>query len=396
MDIQHTNQSVKEYIREIFESKEFQLAPLYEHEREFGRLTIHPIVIAAGIDQSTILQMYDEAQTSRTSALAVMEYIREIFRSYTFNTWTTEQKSLEINRLASFPMVIRVHITKDDIIQLYDEIIANSVALAKLTKDPLFYILTKCEPKTILNLCQATRNYANLACDRNVFIRLMKLHYTPYTNYPLSKNVRQQYSDIARGNGYVYMINIRHTRDSIPPDFTYLGGLDFGNRAVLLGRFENDDVSQYGDKVNGFPLAEYYEEDNDEIPQMFKLYGNGLEEDTLFWVVICFTSSSTEPWFIGVDKLTLMKQIYNTNIKNYIENAIDNSDDGGGDDITKFWDGILEQSKIDKYAKDYGFPSPFTEENIVEHLDKNNVFWEHPGNDDWGYGLIQVLFPKAP
>jgi hypothetical protein len=228
----------------------------------------------------------------------------------------------------------------------------------------------------------------------------MQLHYPEYSDYPLNRNVRQQYTDITNGNGYGYLIKIRYDIEDDPSKYTVVDRYCVGNRAELLGRFKNNNIRDIELTYSKYMFKHFDESDDSKI---LRIYGNGFDEDTSLWVMIRFTSghSTTAPILVGMDKLKLIRQLVNSAIfspTDYIERAIETSDVNPNTrttDMEKNRNGTLDQYKIDEYLEKAGFPVPFTEENVVARFDRDNVFMDYPNRDtDWGYGIIQIVFPK--
>lgn len=94
------------------------------------------------------------------------------------------------------PSLIQVGITLEDIVKAYKEIVANTEAINRITADPLFLIMSKLDPKSVLKTCESTKQFARLCRNPKLFSALMRVHYP---NYFETDNPREQYIAITNG-----------------------------------------------------------------------------------------------------------------------------------------------------------------------------------------------------
>jgi hypothetical protein len=281
-----------------------------------------------------------------------------------------------------------------------------NLTLNRLSRDPLWLVLERTDPMGVLNSCQTTPGLAKLCRDPNAFKRLMALHYR---NYPINKDSRQQYTDITLKNGYAYyaIIPIEEEFEIALKD----GSMGRDTEVTLAGRFEKDNTDKYfnTDILRVVEERVLRQRGHDVAIEAsgIKLYGNGLDEATQFWVPLRFYHAMThihESAFptvglIGVKKEDVARSlaesidVYQLTGRAIGELAVD------GRDTEDYVAKRLDQAVIDEYLRNYGFPVPLTTETIYQQLMGVNYFREYPhsGNlDEYGWGLMQVTIPKTP
>jgi hypothetical protein len=281
-----------------------------------------------------------------------------------------------------------------------------NLTLNRLSRDPLWLVVERTDPMGVLNSCQTTPGLAKLCRDPNAFKRLMALHYR---NYPINKDARQQYTDITLKNGYAYyaIIPIEEEFEIALKD----GSMGRDTEVSLAGRFENDNTDKYfnTDILRVVEERVLRQRGHDVAIEAsgIKLYGNGLDEATQFWVPLRFYHAMThihESAFptvglIGVKKEDVARSLAESIDVYQLTGRAIGELAANGRDTEDYVAKRLDQTVIDEYLRNYGFPVPFTTETVYRQLMAVNHFREYPhsGNlDEYGWGLMQVTIPKTP
>jgi hypothetical protein len=276
----------------------------------------------------------------------------------------------------------------------------------KLGKDPLWLVLQRTDPLGVIRSCTTSSKFAHLCRDPNTFKQLMALHYL---NYPINQDARQQYTDITLKNGYAYYVII-----PIEEDFeTSLedGNLGRNTEIILAGRFEKDNIDQYNDNETFETVQRrIFDERGHDIAievSIIRLYGNGLDETTKFWLPLRFYQGMTlihESTVPKVGPISVKKEDVARSLAESIDvyqltgRAIGELDEEGLD-TKDYVAKRLDQAVINNYLRDYGFPVPLTIETVYQQLMTVNYFREYPNSgslDEYGWGLMQVTLPKTP
>lgn len=259
----------------------------------------------------------------------------------------------------------------------------------------------------VLQSCRTTKTFARLCRDPNTFKNLMALHYP---NYPINVDARQQYTDITLKNGYAYYAIL-----PFEDDFeTTLEDGTFGRETKirLAGRFEKDNVDTYSNSENLERVErDYYDTQGHDLGievSIIKIYGNGLDQPTKFWVPLRFYQATTM-----IHESTLLRSATNyisynkEDVARYVANHIDIeelirlaiSEVGIYQDQELYETNRLSQNRLNQVLTEFGFPVPFSREAIFNQLMKMNYFKERPHSgtlSDYGWALMQVTIPKTP
>lgn len=281
-----------------------------------------------------------------------------------------------------------------------------NLTLNKLGRDPLWLVLERTNPLGVLNSCRTTPALAKLCRDPNTFRRLMTMHYP---NYPINKDARQQYTDITLKNGYAYdvVIPIEENFEIALED----GSIGRDTEVTLAGRFEKDNTDKYFNNdilriVEERILRQRGRDVAIEVSGI-KLYGNGLDEATQFWVPLRFYQGMTlihesavpKVGPIGVKKEDVARRLAESIDVYQLTGRAIGELDADGRDTEDYVAKRLDQAVINSYLRDYGFPVPLTTETIYQRLMAVNYFREYPHSgspDEYGWGLMRVTLPKTP
>jgi hypothetical protein len=271
------------------------------------------------------------------------------------------------------------------------------LTFAKLGRDPLFVILQHSDPLAVINACMVDAKFARLCRDPLTFQNLMRLHYP---NYPVNNDARQQYIDITLKKGYVYY--------AVLPigDFHYDsltdGSFARDTKIIEWARFEADETRDYLLSARQRRRIHSVLPPDAEVDlAIIKIYGNGLDNPTQFWVPVRFTSSDTiihEPF-----QKNAVSSIHKEDVARYVANQIFGNnpidatiETNATEEVNLLYrDGKLDPATINRYLTENGYPVPLNRDTIFDRLMATNAFWESPGSE-WGWGLIQITLPKTP
>lgn len=228
--ILNLNPLIVAQLREVFRSKLFQTAD--ERQRQFmlDKLLNEPAVSEGiyRIPKDIVEQiMREETVDKPGSIFNVMQEVRQVFQSKMFNDFSAADKEQYIELMLQQPQILKVGLTRDDLLEAYREIEVNTEAINRVTSDPLFLVLARLDPKSALRSCEVTAQFRRLCQNPNLFRGLMRVHYP---NYFETANPKEQYKAITARVETTY----RLPRDtSIPEDRleyweTFLNPIQYG------------------------------------------------------------------------------------------------------------------------------------------------------------------------
>jgi hypothetical protein len=312
-------------------------------------------------------------------------------------TYGKDQRDFDALKIKSYVVVGKVPVIIVNTAILHERQYPN-LTFATLGKDPLFVILQHSDPKAVINACMVDAKFARLCRDPLTFRNLMRLHYP---NYPVNHDARQQYTDMALKNGYAYYA-------ALPiGDFNYdsltNGSFAEGTRIIDWAPFERDDTRDFLSRTERQRIYSLLPPNAEIDLALIKIYGNGLDNPTQFWVPVRFTSSDTlihEPY-----RHNAAASIHKETIARYVSNEIDLDPDilitntiesnATEEENLLYSDDKLDQATINRYLEENGHPVPLNRDTIFDRLMATNTFWESPGSE-YGWGLMQVTIPKTP
>ena len=205
---------------------------------------------------------------------------RKLFGNTEFQALPYNEKIAKFEQVANSPLVITSGIRRDDLIQIFNEETGGS-GFQKLTRDPMYILLTKTDPRDITNLCRVNPLVARLCQDDNTFRNLLILHYPDSFD---EKNIpyKEQYRRLTYGgkvltfgHGNSGQLGLGDRQDvmvpTMIPEFKYIDQVACGsNHTALLdfrGRVWTFGSGAYGQLGLDDDIDEY-------IPTMIP----GLEE----------------------------------------------------------------------------------------------------------------------
>jgi hypothetical protein len=311
-------------------------------------------------------------------------------------TYGKDQRDFDALKIKSYVVVGKVPVIIVNTAILHESQYPE-LTFAKLGKDPLFVILRHADPKAVINACMVDAKFARLCRDPLSFQNLMRLHYP---NYPINHDARQQYTDMALKNGYVYYV-------ALPiGDFNYdsltNGSFAEGIRIIERARFERDETRDHLLSARQRRRIHSLLPPDAEVDlAIIKIYGNGLDNPTSFWVPVRFTSSDTiihEPF-----QKNAVASIHKEDVARYVANQIFGNNpiaatietNATEEENLLYRYGKLDQATINRYLTGNGYPVPLTQDTIFDRLMATNAFWEYQGSE-WGWGVMQITLPKTP
>lgn len=199
-----SNRYIADQLRYTFTQRDFQIANDLERQLMIDELMRNPAVSQgpSRLSDDTIkLIARQETVDNPDSIFNVMQQVREVFRSQMFNDFSPDKKQQYIDLMLKQPSIIQAGITRDDLLKAYREIEANTAAINRITADPLFVILARLDPKSVLRTCETTQQFRRLCQNPNLFSALMRSHYP---NYFETNNPKEQYIAITNGLETVY------------------------------------------------------------------------------------------------------------------------------------------------------------------------------------------------
>jgi hypothetical protein len=200
------NPILVQQVREVFGLKQFQVGTDLERQLMIDKLMKAPSV-SEGIYRfpREALELIAQQETidKPTSIFNVMQAIREVLRSKMFDDFSPENKQRYVNLILEQPQVLQAGITSDDVVKAYLEIKANTEAIKLITADPLFLIMSRLDPKSVLRTCETTNQFARLCRNPNLFSALMRVHYPDSF---VTSNPKEQYIAITMGLETTYRL----------------------------------------------------------------------------------------------------------------------------------------------------------------------------------------------
>lgn len=193
-------------LREVFAGKIFQTADERQRQSMLDILMKQPSVSEGPyrIPKHVVERIMREESTDKPgSVFNVMQQVRQVFQSPMFNRFSQADQQRYFELMLQQPQILKVNLTRDDLLKAYYEIEANTAAINRITADPLFLILTRLEPREVLKTCGLTRQFARLCQNPNLFAALMHLHYP---NSFETTNPKEQYKAITMGLETTYRI----------------------------------------------------------------------------------------------------------------------------------------------------------------------------------------------
>lgn len=204
--IMNLNPNLMRQLQEVFRLKQFQVGTDLERQLMIDKLLKAPSV-SEGIyrfpREAVELIAQQGTVDKANSIFNVMQAIREVLRSKMFDEFSPENKQRYVNLILEQPQVLQAGITSDDVVKAYLEIKANTEAIKLITADPLFLIMSRLDPKSVLRTCETTDQFARLCRNPNLFSALMRVHYPDSF---ATSNPKEQYMAITMGLETTYRL----------------------------------------------------------------------------------------------------------------------------------------------------------------------------------------------
>lgn len=204
------NPNLMRQLREVFMTKQFQVANDLERQLMIDRLMQEPSVSEGRLRfprKAVELIAKQETVDRPNSTFNVMQQVREVFRSKMFSDFSPEDKQRYVNLMVQQPMLTQAGINREDLLKAWNEIEANTRAINSITADPLFLIMSRLDPKSVLRTCETTNQFARLCRNPNLFSALMRIHYP---NSFETANPREQYKAITMDLETTYRMRRKH------------------------------------------------------------------------------------------------------------------------------------------------------------------------------------------
>lgn len=217
-------------LRELFSTKQFQVANDLERQLIFDRLMKEPSVSEGPYRlPREAVERIAAQQTVKSigSPFNVVQDAREVFRSKMFSSLSLADKEKYVELMLQQPSLVQANITRDDLLKAYWEIEANTAAINRVTADPLFLVMARLDPKSVLRTCETTQQFRRLCQNPVLFSALMRVHYP--NSFEMA-NPKEQYIAITNGLETTY----RMQRSKMSPDSIHVDWDQF------------DDPVQYG------------------------------------------------------------------------------------------------------------------------------------------------------
>ena len=204
------NPAVVTGLRELFSTKQFQITNDLERQLIFDRL-MKESSISEGpyrLPRDAVERIAAQ-QTIKSvgSPFNVMQNAREVFRSKMFSSFPLEDKEKYVELMLQQLSLVQAGINRDDLLKAYWEIEANTAAINRITADPLFLVMARLDPKSVLRTCETTQQFRRLCQNPALFLALMRSHYPDYYE---TSNPKEQYIAITTGLRTYYQIPIEN------------------------------------------------------------------------------------------------------------------------------------------------------------------------------------------
>lgn len=326
-------------LRDLFLTKHFQVANDLERQLIFDKLTKEPSISEGPYRlPREAVERVAAQQTVKSlgSPFNVMEAAREVFRSKMFNDFSPEDKQRYIELMLQQPSLVQANINREDVFKAYYEIEANTQAINRITADPLFLVMAKLDPKSVLRTCETTSQFRRLCQNSGLFVALMRTHY-PYNFETI--NPKEQYIAITFGLETTY----RMQRTRITADSTDVYWNEFEN-PIQYGK------TQLPQNIPGFELK------ISDVYSLNQILGHG---------------------YVPVSLRHLIGQTYTT-VWDYFWKA----PPGFGvlpDEVTK----LLESGKINRDGVRYGRPKEYIGDYDTEVVFTIEGYPIPPGTKAW-------------
>ncbi|MBA3757064.1 MAG: hypothetical protein H0X02_12945 [Nitrosomonas sp.] len=122
-----------------------------------------------------------------------------------FTAFSPEDKARYVELMLQQPSLVQAGITREEVLKAYHEIEANTQAINRITADPLFVIMTRLDPRSVLRACETTSQFRRLCNNPNLFSALLRVHYP--NNFE-TNNPKEQYIAITMGLETYYRVPI--------------------------------------------------------------------------------------------------------------------------------------------------------------------------------------------
>ena len=412
-------------LREVFASKLFQTAEERKRESMMDLLLKQPSVMGGPnpISREVMTSiMRQETVDKPLSMFNLMQEVRQVFQSRKFNDFSPEEKQRGIELILSQPQIISAGLTRDDLLRAYYEIEANTEAINKITKDPLFLIMIELPPRDVLTACQTTRQFARLCNNPSLFSALMSFHYPDFFE---TSDPKEQYKAITLGLETTYRLGrddsiedsdgrefwttfknpIQYGKTQAPwniPGFKFQRSLwqintlttdDEIQKLIASGKLTQDQIDE------GKP-EDYHQDHDTEV--VFSIKGYPIPTGTKAWLLILEshaygiedkvwafkTKDALARWFID-NQYADFKTVL---VDSFLDD-IDEDDflriEGNPEEIDRF---LQNSPQWKAYVDDHHLPYPFTRENVYKYLMAGDHIQIHPDSDRNSWLLREVTF----